>query len=260
MASARAVVAGVACLVAVACGGDEPERASTIDCGDGAGRTVEHEVDGLDRPAERVQVHLPPCYDRTDGAYPTVWLLHGAGARSEMWFGPPVDAPPVIDRLVLDGTIEPVVVIAPDGTAGRIGFVEHEFEIVLADVEATFRVLRDPTTRAIAGVSAGGPTAASVAAESQAAEFAALGLFMTVWEDSLRERIPAGLATRELVPAVLVDVGEDDSFNRHNDDIAAALSEAGIEADVQVHPGRHDFAFMADRFPDWIRWLAEQVT
>lgn len=235
------------------------ERAGPPSCGDTIGRTVEHEVTSLSTRADTVLVHLPPCYDVETASYPTLWLMHGGGTTADMWLNVPIELPATIDALTVSGEVAPVIVAMPNGASGRPEFLAGEFEVVLAEVDEAFRTIDDPGARAIAGVSAGGTTAAYLAAENTSTEFAALGLFMTVWGPTLSERFPTGVGERTRLPEVLVDIGADDGLRTYSDDIRRALDAAGVTAELEVHPGGHDASFVASRLADWLRWLAERV-
>jgi hypothetical protein len=124
-------------------------------------------------------VHLPPCNDSEPGSYPTLWVMHGDGNNADMCVKLPPEVGSIADSLGLDGA--PFIIAVPNGATGRPEFLDGEFEQVLADVDQTFRTIDDPRSRAIAGVSAGGTAAAYLAAENEATDFAALGLFMTAW-------------------------------------------------------------------------------
>ena len=256
----------IAALLVTACGSDT-DRARGLTCDDIVGRTNEHPVPALTTRANRVLVHLPPCYGDAsviDDRYPVIYLLHGGGSTAEMWLSPGLDATGTIDALTVEGTIDPVIAVMPYGASGRPEFIGAngdvpEFDAVLAEIDRSFRTVPEPGARAIAGVSAGGTSAAYLTAESEATDFAALGLFMSVWGPALDERFPAGVADADLKPAVLVDIGADDGLRTYTDDMAAAFEAAGFDADMQVHPGDHDLAFVADRFPEWFTWLAQQL-
>ncbi len=198
-------------------------------------------------------MHLPPCYDSEAGSYPTLWLMHGGGGTADMWVNFPLDIGATADALAFAEA--PFIVAMPNGASGRPEFLAGEFETVLAEVDRSFRTLDDPTARAIAGVSAGGTTAAYLAAENEATDFVALGLFMTVWGPTLTERFPSGVSERELKPQVLVDIGEDDGLRTYSDDIEASLTAAGVTAEYGVHEGDHDLVFVASRLEVWVSWL-----
>lgn len=250
-------------LAIAACSGSSDqmaaERTGAPTCGDTDGRTVEHDVAELSTRANSVLVHLPPCYDVETSSYPTLWLMHGGGTTADMWVNAPIELPSVIDALTVSGDIEPVIVAMPNGASGRPEFLAGEFEVVLAEVDATFRTIDHPAARAIAGVSAGGTTAAYLTAENTATDFAALGLFMTVWGPTLSERFPTGVGERVVLPEVLVDIGVDDGLRVHSDDIERALEAAGVTAELEMHPGGHDATFVASRLPDWLRWLVARL-
>ncbi len=258
--SRRAITALVAATFVVGCAtsAGQAERVETPDCGERVGRTVDHPVDGVGDRASSVLVHLPPCYDSESGSYPTLWLMHGGLSRADMWVEFPLDIGAIADALAFDDA--PFIVAMPNGATGRPEFLAGEFETVLAEVDRSFRTTEDPTARAIAGVSAGGTTAAYLTAENEATDFAALGLFMTVWGPTLTERFPAGVGGRELKPQVLVDIGEDDGLRTYSDDIESAMTEAGVTAEYGVHEGDHDLQFIASRLDIWVSWLVSQFS
>lgn len=83
---------------------------------------------------------------------------------------------------------------------------------------------------------------------------------MTVWDASLDERFAAGIDDGASRPAVLVDIGERDRLRSHTDTLVATFDRLGIDASFEVHPGGHDFPFVADRLADWMTWLIDRVT
>ncbi len=128
--------------------------------------------------AKDVNVYLPYGYDpNADPAYPVVYLLHGFGGDADTWLGMQVDK--VLDVMIAEGTIPPMVVVMPDasnplggsfytnsvdidparnpGMNPALGFGAYEFFIIqelIATIEQGFNV--DPAKRGIAGHSMGG--------------------------------------------------------------------------------------------------------
>lgn len=255
------VVLAIALLL-TACGDEDPftERAGPPTCGETSGTTVEPMVDDVPDAAKRALVHLPPCYDSTTDRYPVMYLLHGGGGRPDSWVGPPANGTEAVDQLTVDGMIEPVIMMMPGGASGRPEFNAGEFDIVLALVDATFRTIDSPSARVVGGVSAGGTSAAYLLAENESTRFAAAGFFMSVWGPAMQERVPDGLRDGDITPSVLIAIGEDDGLRRYTDDMVDAFESVGIEPEVRIDPGAHDFTYFGTHASEWLLWLGQQLS
>lgn len=125
----------------------------------------------------RVHIYTPPGYSRSQpGGYPVLYLSHGAGqddsnwtSRDERWGG---SADLILDNLIAEGRIEPMVVVMPDTsscasgspvTPGTNGGCVGLFKNTLIPyVESNYNVRADRDNRAIAGLSQGGFVAFNV--------------------------------------------------------------------------------------------------
>src|SRR5262245_50187801 len=119
----------------------------------------------------KVVVYTPPGYETSNGRYPVLYLLHGAGSTETSWTERG-RAHAILDNLIADGTLKPLVVVMPFGYAvaraagargdgaenkmQREGFTKDFLEDVIPMVDSTFRVYGDRDHRAIAGLSLGG--------------------------------------------------------------------------------------------------------
>ena len=118
----------------------------------------------------RASVYLPAAYKQSANAsrrFPVVYLLHGHGDDHTAW---PRHGriKPTLDRMILTGTLQPVVVVMPDARkswyvndartgAASNGAVFDAFRTDLIDaVDARYRTVNCPTGRAIGGLSMGG--------------------------------------------------------------------------------------------------------
>ena len=121
-------------------------------------------------------VYTPPDYDRGNATYPVLYLLHGSGGTEAAWTMDGL-ANVILDNLIADGKVKPMIVVMPFGhpeASGRIGstptFVRRDlgefsrdlFEDVMPMVERLYRVKRDADARAIAGLSMGGNQARQI--------------------------------------------------------------------------------------------------
>ncbi len=124
-------------------------------------------------------VHLPPGYEESDQRYPTAYLLQAFGTTAaemvttatdgERWRPPPEDVlEPVFRRL----GVPPMIVMIPDGWSrwGRGqwvdspatgNFEQYLLHDVVTTVDATFRTIPGPESRAVFGFSSGGFGAAT---------------------------------------------------------------------------------------------------
>jgi enterochelin esterase family protein len=120
-----------------------------------------------------VYVYTPPGYESGRQKYPVLYLLHGNGQieASWTWTG---RANVIMDNLLADGKIKPMIVVMPYGhvpreikTAGSdppgaparpgdMAAIEKELLTAVKPlVETKFRVLTDRNQRAVAGLSMG---------------------------------------------------------------------------------------------------------
>jgi enterochelin esterase-like enzyme len=134
------------------------------------GFTYHSAVTGKDRHA---QVYLPPGYNPQQ-RYPVLYLLHGIGGNEHEWPAY-VRAPAVLDNLMAEGKVAPMIVVMPNGRAladdrspppervftqeNAKGFALFEQDLLgslIPAVERQYPVLAGREQRAIAGLSMGG--------------------------------------------------------------------------------------------------------
>lgn len=127
----------------------------------------------------RLTVYTPPGYENSQKKYSVLYLLHGSGGDEEGWveFG---RAPYILDNLIAQGKIEPMIVVMPNGNpkqaaAGETkenfnyrpilsqfmpnfadGSYEESFNEIVRFIDSRFRTRAEKAGRAIAGLSMGG--------------------------------------------------------------------------------------------------------
>jgi len=128
----------------------------------------------------RLTVYTPPDYDTSRKKYPVLYLLHGSGGDEEAWvtLG---RVPEILDNLIAQGKIEPMLVVMPNGNPGKQaapgetrenfsyrpamsnflpnfadGSYEQSFPEIVKFVDARFRTKPEKSQRALAGLSMGG--------------------------------------------------------------------------------------------------------
>jgi hypothetical protein len=113
-------------------------------------------------PTRRLKVYLPPGYAQSKARYPVIYLLHSINWDNERMFAPGTAAQATFDRAIADGVIRPFILVAPDyttpgpgsmfansSTSGR--FEDHTLQEVVPYIDANYRTLAKPESRAITG-------------------------------------------------------------------------------------------------------------
>ncbi len=106
-------------------------------------------------------VYTPPGYDpQRAKPYPTLYLNHGGGGNEIDW-STQGDVRNILDNLIADGQIQPLVVVMPNangypGSTNNAAFRTDLISNVVPYVEAHYHVSNSPADRAFSGLSAGG--------------------------------------------------------------------------------------------------------
>ncbi|GAA2263087.1 hypothetical protein GCM10009853_015280 [Glycomyces scopariae] len=174
-------------------------------------------------------VWTPPGYDPDrPEPYPALYLLPDEGRSHREWAGPG-RLKQILDRLVLDGDAEPMVVVA----AGDLA-VQDLVQGLVPAAEAAYRVSPAPADRAVAGIGRGVRTAL-------ASFLAASGTFTSAGVLSGGLDRPIGPAeARELNGATMIRVYGGNVTDPAYDDLVAleaALAAAGVAFESDgAHP------------------------
>ncbi len=226
---------------------------------------------GTDR---KMVVYTPPNYEQSTEKYPVLYLLHGAGSDENSWINSG-KANVILDNLLADGKIKPMVVVMPFGFAfaraagagrgdaaenkqQREGFSRDFLEDLMPLVDTTFRVYADREHRAIAGLSLGGAQALAIGLThselfSRVAGFSpALGAannpetggvnFDTVLAD------PAAINGK--LKLLWVSSGTEDTLFQSIQDFSTQLSKHKIEHFFRVTGGAHTYAVWQQNLND----------
>ena len=132
-----------------------------------------------DSATRNVTVYLPHEYGaKPDKRYPVLYLLHGYYGTNNLWFDgqliKDLHLAMIADRLIADGLIQPLIVVAPDGcnryhgswysnspvTGNWEDFITKD---LIAHIDAHYRTIAKRTSRGIAGHSMGGHGAIKIA-------------------------------------------------------------------------------------------------
>ena len=233
-------------------------------------RQIPGEIQYLTIGAHAVDVYVPGVYQADqDLAVPVLYLLHGTpGDQSEWLTGGQVQG--VLDQLIANGTIPPMIVVLPNGNEKGSNDTEWgnssqgDVETWLIDqvipaVDAQYRTL-GAAYRGIAGLSSGGfgavnlailnPTDFSWAASYSGYFVGRSTIFGSAWRANSPLYTAAGVPKAERMPLYLGVGSEDYEFRSGTLAFAATLKALGwTDYDLQTVPGGHG----------WVAWNAELV-
>lgn len=114
-------------------------------------------------------IYLPPGYEASHQRYPALYMLHGYFGNYVEWAD--VGIHQAADRLILAGTIQPLIIVMPEGeqsyyvnhgpTGPRWG--DYVIEDVVATIDGSYRTVAHREARAVGGLSMGGNAALHLA-------------------------------------------------------------------------------------------------
>jgi enterochelin esterase family protein len=236
-------------------------------------QALTYQSESLSKERQAV-VYLPPGYDANAGRYPVLYLLHGAGSDENTWIERG-QANVILDNLIADGELDPLVVVMPYGYTSRLPEGEsrsgadgyktdmEEFAVDFVNdlvplVESRFHVAADREHRAIAGLSMGGGQSfaiglthpelfSSVAGFSSAMQIANSPAWGGVDMDAM---LAANVDAINELDRLWVGCGTEDRLFDANRAFSEQLTAAGVEHVFRVTLGGHTMNV-------WQRYLHE---
>jgi enterochelin esterase family protein len=223
----------------------------------------------------RVFIYTPPNYARSSERYPVLYLFHGAGGDESGWTENG-RANLILDNLIADGKLKPLVIVMPYGYAypptsplaegpdamkrQRDGFSRDLIEDLIPFVQANYRVHADRDHRAIAGLSLGGGQALGIGLShtdvfSRVAGFsAALGAVTSPQAGGLdfKSLVADANKMNERLKLLWVGCGTDDTLFQSNKEFAQLLESSGVKHTFRVSDGAHTWQV-------WRRYLNEMA-
>jgi enterochelin esterase family protein len=225
-----------------------------------------------------MHVYTPPGYEKGEGEFPVLYLLHGALDCDASW-STVGRAGFILDNLISDGKAKPMIVVMPAGHTGPFEFgpggdnlFARQMEEFAKDftgdvkplVEKTYRVKIGRAHRAIAGLSMGGAQTLNISF-ADLNEFAYIGVFSsgvfgiaggfggrepsTEWEDR-HAAILDDAKAREHLRLVWFACGKDDFLISTAKATVGMLEKHGLKVVYRETEGGHDWA-------NWRNYLHE---
>lgn len=205
-----------------------------------------------------MRVYTPPGYS-TARKYPVLYMLHGLGNTSTEWTQR-AKAPQIVDNLLADGKIQPMIVIFPSGDAtatvanpgggGRAQegygapFEQDLLNEVIPFVESHYSVLTDRDHRALGGMSMGGGQTLNIGL-SHLNLFAWIAAVASAPNTRpVAELVPDPAALRSL-KLLWLGVGNKDGLMRINQGVHGFLAEKGVPHLWRLDENGHDTAEMS---------------
>jgi enterochelin esterase family protein len=221
----------------------------------------------------RAFIYTPPDYSRSSERYPVLYLLHGAGGDESGWTENG-RTNVILDNLIADGKLKPLVVVMPYGYAYAPGspqadgpdamkrqrelFNRDLIEDLIPFVQANYRVHADREHRAIAGLSMGGGQALGVGLSrtdvfSRVAGFSsALGVVTSQQAGGLdfKKLVADSKTVNDKLKLLWVGCGTEDTLFNSNKEFAQMLETSGVKHTFRVTEGAHTWLV-------WRRYLNE---
>jgi enterochelin esterase-like enzyme len=143
--------------------GDTSQYMANTNVPHGAVATVNY-YSTLGQTERRMTIYTPPNYNSQHG-YPVLYLMHGAGGNNTDWVVN-MRANFVLDNLIAQHKVEPMIVVMPDTNVGSTGglngsvtadqFIQQELlGTIVPYTEHNYPTLPGARNRALAGLSMG---------------------------------------------------------------------------------------------------------
>ena len=215
-----------------------------------------------------MRVYTPPSYS-SDRKYPVIYLLHGIGADNRQWLDG-CHAATVMDNLLADGKIQPMVMVFPNcdaninatnatasarpGEGGRRGgfegygapFENDLLQDIIPYIESHYSVFADREHRALAGLSMGGGQSLNIGL-SHIETFANIGGFSSApntYEfggiSPSTKLLPDAQAAKEKLKVLWLACGNKDGLIRVSQGVHNMLKEKGVPHVWHVDSHAHD--------------------
>ena len=225
---------------------------------------------GLPANQEEVVIYTPPGYDaHAAKPYPVLYLLHGWSGVAESWVKDQ-QANFILDNLLAEGKIQPMVVVMPLGYGDMTAVVEMSynphtelFTSILTDeimplVEGAYHVARNRDGRAITGSSMGGLESLDIGLH-HTDRFAWIGGFSSPGQYLNYEHQLAALDPKTADLKLLwIACGTEDDLIEPNRKMIAFLKAKGMPVTQVETPGLHDSLVWRDNLIHFAQLLFQK--
>lgn len=217
-----------------------------------------HRATALGGETRSFWVYTPPGYAKSKQSYPVLYLLHGSNDTAGGWVLAG-HANFILDNLLADGKLRPMIVVMPFGHAVPFGsprevqatntdaFERYLFTDLVPAVESKYRLLPGRAARAIAGLSMGGGQSLAIGLK-HADRFSAIAAFSAAVPEKMEDRLAA--LSRQKSTLLWFACGDQDFLLQRSRDLDALLQQRQIPHTYRQTPGGHTYSV-------WRQYLAE---
>ncbi len=200
----------------------------------------------------KMVIYTPPGYAQ-DTKYPVLYLLHGIGDDETGW-SRKGSAEVILDNLLADKKIVPMIVVMPNGRAdindratgpgagNQQAFAAFENDLlkdIIPFVEAKYSVKTGPENRALAGLSMGGGQSLNFGL-GHLDTFAWIGGFSSAWNTRPpAELVPDPNAAKQKLKLLWLSCGDKDDLMNISQGVHAYLQEKNVPHVWHVDSGAH---------------------
>ena len=217
-----------------------------------------------------MRVYTPPGYT-TDKKYPVLYMHHGLGNTHTEWTQR-ARAPIIVDNLLADGKIQPMIMIFPSGdaaatvenpTPGRAqaGYGEPYTQDFLKDiipfVESHYSVLADRDHRAIGGMSMGSGQTLNIGL-SHIDLFAWVGAIAPAPNTKAPAALVPDLVAARNLKLLWLACGNQDGLLRVAQGVHRYLKEKSVPHIWNVDGNGHDTAEMGNNFYHYVQHIFKE--
>ena len=206
-----------------------------------------------------IWIYTPPGYAKTTRRYPVLYLLHGSNDTAAGWTMAG-NANFVLDNLLADKKMQPMIVVMPFGHAAPFGganndtlFEDYLLHDVIPTVEARYRVSPGRDSRAIAGLSMGGGQSLKIGL-GHLDLFSAVATFSGAIPGDFETRFAALLkdpkTTNQKLKVLWIGCGQQDSLFPRSKNLADLLDKYQVHHVFHPTDGVHNYTV-------WRKYLAE---
>lgn len=201
------------------------------------------------------RVYLPPCFSaESKSRYPVLYLVPGRSSSPDTWFAAGIAD--VVDRLILNSEIPPFLIVTTENIDSD-PLAETIYKELVPFIESQYPIADDRRYRAVAGGSLGGIAAYRLAFQFPN-KFSSAGIFGAGAISGEESQIDAWLSsmTDENRVRVFMDCGDEDTLMLERAQVMKSiLDQAGIENQLHVGHGGHNYAYWVSNFEMYLKWM-----
>jgi enterochelin esterase family protein len=252
------IIASLFLILLSGCGAiSSPTNLATLPEGcTASGKVIRAELSEPTRGyAYTYRVYLPPCFSaESESKYPVLYLVPGMSSGPDSWFNPGLAE--IVDGLILKGEIPPLFIVTTESTTFD-PMADTIYRELIPYVESQYPIVNDRRYRAVAGGSLGGIAVYRLAFQYPD-KFSSAAIFGAGAISGEEKQIDAWLSSMTDANRIRVfmDVGDEDFLVLDRAQVMKSiLDEAGIENQLHVGRGGHNYAYWVSNFEMYLKWL-----